>query len=82
MGVTVSRQIRGAVRRNRAKRRLREIARLRLLVDGSPLLARGISYDVVLIARPPALDQPFGDLVRDAEAFLARLRSRASEPDS
>lgn len=79
VGVTVSRRIRGAVRRNRAKRRLREVARLRLLSDDSPLLTRGISYDVVLIARPPALDAPFGDLVEDADAFLARLGRRRSD---
>jgi ribonuclease P protein component len=73
VGVTVSRRVRGATRRNRAKRRLRELARTALLTDDSPLRARGISYDVVLIARPPAIDGEFGDLLRDGQALLRRL---------
>jgi ribonuclease P protein component len=75
IGVTASRQVRGAVRRNRARRRLREVARLRLLTDDSPLRARGISYDVVLIARPPAVDAGFDELLADGEAFARRLEA-------
>ena len=79
IGVTVSRQIRGAIRRNRAKRRLREMARIALLADDSPLRALGISYDVVLIARPPALEGGFGELLSDAQAFLRRVERGRGE---
>jgi ribonuclease P protein component len=79
VGVTVSRQVRGAVRRNRARRRLRELARLRLLTDDSPLRALGITYDVVLIARPPAVDAGFDELLADTEAFARRVEGSRPE---
>ena len=72
VGVTVSRGIKSSVERNRARRRLREVAREGLLGPGSPLRQVGIRYDVVLIARPPALEVSFADL--RAEASLAALR--------
>jgi ribonuclease P protein component len=72
IGVTVSRAIKSSVERNRARRRLREVARARLLGPGSPLSQVGIRYDVVLIARPAALEVSFADL--EAEASLAALR--------
>jgi len=72
VGVTVSRKIRSAVERNRARRRLREVARVHLLGPDSPLSQVGIRYDVVLIARPAALEVSFADL--KAEASLAALR--------
>ncbi len=78
VGVTVSRQVRGAVLRNRAKRRLREAARLRLLGEDSPLRELGRSYDVVLIARPAALEAEFGDLLRDVDRCVSRLRRSAA----
>ena len=58
--------------RNRARRRLREAARLELLRADSPAAQGGIRYDVVLIARPAALEVSFADL--RAEASLAALR--------
>lgn len=73
VGVSVSRRIRGAVHRNRARRRLREAARLNLLGDDSPLVQGGKTYDVVLIARPAALTAPFADLLRDTRAFARRV---------
>jgi ribonuclease P protein component len=73
VGVTVSRMVRGAVDRNRAKRRLRELARVSLLGADSPLTGVGIRYDVVLIARPAALEVPFADLVAEAELAALRL---------
>lgn len=76
IGVTVSRRLRGAVRRNRARRRLREAARLNLAGKDSPLRARGITYDVVLIARPAALQLPFGELEREVRAAGRRATSR------
>ena len=72
IGVTVSRAIKSSVERNRARRRLREVARSRMLGADSPLSQVGIRYDVVLIARPAALEVSFADLT--AEAWLAALR--------
>lgn len=73
IGVAVSRRLRGAVQRNRAKRRLRELARTRLLASDSLAAGGGIGYDVVLIARPAALRAPFQALAGEAEGFLAAL---------
>jgi ribonuclease P protein component len=73
IGVTVSRQVRGAVRRNRARRRVREAARLTLLGDDSRHPQPGIPYDVVLIARPAALAAEFASLLHDAEQVAGRL---------
>ncbi len=73
VGLAVSRNIKGSVERNRARRRLREVARERLLGPDSPLTAVGIRYDVVLIARPAALAVPFADLKADVEQAALRL---------
>jgi ribonuclease P protein component len=73
VGITASRQIRGSVARNRARRRLREAVRLTLLRDDSFTRAAGISFDVVLIARPPALKVPLSRIEADLDEFLARL---------
>jgi ribonuclease P protein component len=78
IGVTVSRTIKSATDRNRARRRLREAARNNLLGPDSPLLRVGIRYDVVLIARPAALDVPFAEL--EAEASQAALRLAEIKP--
>lgn len=72
VGVTVSRAFKTSVERNRARRRVRELARSVLLGADSPLTSLGIRYDVVLIARPAALQVSFADL-RD-EAGQAALR--------
>lgn len=72
IAVTVSRGVKTATARNQARRRLREVARDGLLGADSPLRVGGIPYDVVLIARPAALEMPFADL--RAEASLAALR--------
>jgi len=71
--VAVSRMVKGSVDRNLARRRLRELARLSLLGGDSPLTGVGIRYDVVLIARPAALEVPFADLVAEAEQAALRL---------
>jgi ribonuclease P protein component len=72
VGVTVSRALKSSVDRNLARRRLRELARDILLGPDSPLAGVGIRYDVVLIARPAALEVSFADL--SAEAVQAALR--------
>lgn len=73
VGVTISRTIKDAVQRNRARRRLREVARTGLLGPDSPLRQVGIRYDVVLIARPAALEVSFADLRAEATAAALRL---------
>jgi ribonuclease P protein component len=78
IGVTVSRSIKSATERNRARRRLREVARAEMLADDSPLRQGGIRYDVVLIARPAALEMSFADL--RAEASQAALRLANTKP--
>jgi ribonuclease P protein component len=69
----VSRQVKGAVSRNRARRRLREAARLVLLADGWESAEGGITYDVVLIARPATLAISFDQLTREIAAVRDRL---------
>ena len=78
VGVSVSRSIKTSVERNRARRRLREAVRSEMLGTDSPLRRVGIRYDVVLIARPAALELSFADL--RAEASLAALRLAEFKP--
>ena len=73
VGVTVSRALKSSVDRNRARRRLRELARRNFLGADSPLTGVGIRYDVVLIARPAALQIAFADLAAEAEHAALRL---------
>ncbi len=73
VGVTVSKQLKTAVERNRARRRLREVVRQSLLEPDSAVLRRGIRYDVVLIARPAALTLRFADLKEETEQAALRL---------
>jgi ribonuclease P protein component len=73
VGVTVSRNVKGSVDRNRARRRVRELAREKLLGPDSPLTSLGIRYDVVLIARPAALEMSFADLSEEASQAALRI---------
>src|SRR5260370_41296858 len=73
IGVTVSRNVKGSVNRNRARRRLREVARERLLGPDSPLHGVGIRYDVVMIPRPGALHVPFAYLENDVQQASLKL---------
>jgi ribonuclease P protein component len=76
VGVAVSRQLKGSVLRNRARRRLREAARLQLLALDSDEPGLGIPFDVVLIARTAALTLPLPALEADVSAVRARLQER------
>jgi ribonuclease P protein component len=76
VGIAVSRQLKGAVARNRLRRRLREAARISLL-GGSYSSTSGKGYDVVLIGRLRARDLP--ESVLQAEAGQVRSRLRAFE---
>ena len=73
VGITVSRGIKSAVERNRARRRLREATRLQLLGPDSPLPGLGIRYDVVLIARPAALVVSFAELAAETAQVAVRI---------
>jgi len=79
VGVTVSRHLKGAVERNRARRRLRELARLAILPADSGAARLGIRYDVVLIARPAALTLRFAELKEEAEQAALRIGGPRSE---
>jgi ribonuclease P protein component len=68
VGFTCSKKVGNAVARNRAKRRLREVARLAL----APVARAG--WDYVLVGRPQATEErDFSALLAEAEAAVARL---------
>jgi ribonuclease P protein component len=67
IGFTATRRIGGAVVRNRAKRRLREAARLLV-----PLQARP-GCDYVFIARQGTVTRPWARLLDDMRTTLQRL---------
>ena len=67
-GIVASRRVGGAVARNRAKRRLREMFRHEDSAAGRP------SLDIVAIARRELADAPFASVRSDFRAALDRLR--------
>lgn len=73
VGFTCSKKVGNAVARNRAKRRLREIARLGLPVLGCP------GHDYVLIGRRAATATlPFSQLQADLARALSKLHGPAA----
>ena len=73
VGFAVSRQLKNAVQRNRARRRLREAYRASR--DAAP--AQGT---MVIVGRPAALTEPFAVLTGQLRAALAAIP--ASRPDA
>jgi len=72
-GFAVSRQMRGAVRRNRVRRRLREAYRA----------ARGeapVNADLVVVARRPAATVAFWTLVREVRSALTAIGAEMGRP--
>lgn len=70
IGYTCSKKVGNAVARNRAKRRLREAARVVLYTQGHK------GWDYVLIGRHhETADRPFHLLVEDLEAALTRIHA-------
>jgi ribonuclease P protein component len=80
VGYTVTKRLGNAVVRNRARRRLKEAARLVL-----PLYARPGS-DYVLVGRAEALTRPLSLLMDDLKAALAKIhresREKRAQPES
>ena len=74
LGIVASRKIGDAVRRNRAKRLIREVFRLNQPLDG------GAGVDLVVIPRRDLLDAGFADLQRDFRGAWRRALSRLPAP--
>lgn len=72
-GFSVSRRVGGAVVRNRVRRRLREILRLRLST-----IAPG--WDVVLIARPPIAQAEYRQMENAVERVIAQAGLHTASP--
>jgi ribonuclease P protein component len=75
-GLTASRKVGNAVARNRARRRLRALARALLPVLGRP------GTDYVLVARQATVDRPAPALRADVERALQRLARGGSPEDA
>jgi ribonuclease P protein component len=73
-GFTATKRIGGAVERNRAKRRLREAARLLLPELASP------GFDYVFIARGGVTSRPWPRLLDDVKSALIRLAADRDRP--
>ena len=76
LGLTASKKTGNAVRRNRARRRLRALARTELAQR-----AKG-GTDYVIIARHNTADRPWADLVRDLDKALGYLHRRLAQHSS
>jgi ribonuclease P protein component len=72
LGIIASRRVGGAVTRNRAKRRLREMFRQEALAESGA--SGGPSLDVVAIARRDLADAPFTRVRSDFRTAIERLR--------
>ncbi len=73
-GLTITKKIGNAVERNRIRRRMKEAIRRQQDEFAEP------HTDYVLIARRPALDCEFAQLVKDLQDALQRVRSPAKRP--
>jgi ribonuclease P protein component len=73
VGFTATKRLGTAVVRNRARRRLREAARLVFPELGRP------GFDYVLVARPPALACDFQALKAGLRDAVARVTDRAAQ---
>jgi ribonuclease P protein component len=69
VGFTASRKVGNAVKRNRARRRLKALVREMIATGANPGL------DLVLIARTATVDRPFDELRRDLQQSLQRTKA-------
>jgi ribonuclease P protein component len=69
VGFTASRKVGNAVKRNRARRRLKALAAEMIASGANP------GFDLVLIARPATVDRPFDALRRDLQQGLQRTKA-------
>ena len=73
LGIVASRRMGGAVARNRAKRRIREIFRQR---DGNARAVDGRrALDLVVIARRESATAPFAEIEKELVTAIGRLRT-------
>jgi ribonuclease P protein component len=75
VGFTATKRIGGAVERNRAKRRMREAARLVLPAHARP------GFDYVIIARGGVTTRPWARLLDDVKSALIRLAADRGAPE-
>jgi ribonuclease P protein component len=75
VGFTASRKVGNAVKRNRARRRLKALVREMIATGANPGL------DLVLIARTATVDRPFDELRRDLQQSLQRTKAARKRPD-
>ncbi len=73
-GFTASKKVGNAVKRNRAKRRLREAVRQLALDKGAKPSRTG--YDYVLIARQDTIRLSFDDILRDMRFAFSRVHGK------
>ena len=70
LGIVASKKVGGAVQRNRAKRRIREMFRA---LEAASVPSQ-LPMDVVVIARPDTVTAPFAAITADFQAALRKLR--------
>lgn len=72
-GISTGRRLGGAVRRNRVRRRLREIIR-------QTPNETGHGWDVLVVVRAPAMDAPFDELRAALQRLLRTIHGSMSAP--
>ena len=75
LGFTATKKLGNAVTRNRAKRRMREVARLEFGAGPAP------GHDIVLVAREAIREAPFGDIRADLVRALDKLGVKRAAPE-
>lgn len=73
IGFTASRKVGKAVDRNRARRRLKELAQLHLSQWAAP------GTDYVLIARGAAVTRPFSAMIKDLRWAVGKVERKLAD---